>query len=109
MGSKNACALEFACILGRNIKCSVIIIIIIKRTTTLKISTPGGLLQSAKTLRLKKYPKIRLEAQFSTSLKKKIVEPIEKSEPLKRLELTMCRFTGNRSTTKLYPLTRNQA
>jgi len=29
MGSKNACALEFACILGRNIKCSVIIIIII--------------------------------------------------------------------------------
>jgi len=29
MGSKYACALEFACILGRNIKCSVIIIIII--------------------------------------------------------------------------------
>jgi len=28
MGSKNAYALEFACILGRNIKCSVIIIII---------------------------------------------------------------------------------
>jgi len=28
MGSKNECALEFACILGRNIKCSVIIIII---------------------------------------------------------------------------------
>jgi len=27
MGSKNACTLEFACILGRNIKCSVIIII----------------------------------------------------------------------------------
>jgi len=26
MGSKNACALELACILGRNIKCSVIII-----------------------------------------------------------------------------------
>jgi len=29
MGSKNGCALEFACILGLNIKCSVIIIIII--------------------------------------------------------------------------------
>jgi len=29
IGSKNVCALEFACILGRNIKCSVIIIIII--------------------------------------------------------------------------------
>jgi len=29
MGSKNACALEFAFILGRNIKFSVIIIIII--------------------------------------------------------------------------------
>jgi len=29
MGCKNVCALEFACILGRNIKCSVIIIIII--------------------------------------------------------------------------------
>jgi len=28
MSSKNACAREFACILGRNIKCSVIIIII---------------------------------------------------------------------------------
>jgi len=27
MGSKNACALEFACILGLNIKCSAIIII----------------------------------------------------------------------------------
>jgi len=27
MGSKNACALEFACILGHNIKCLVIIII----------------------------------------------------------------------------------
>jgi len=27
MGGKNACALEFACILGRKIKCSVIIII----------------------------------------------------------------------------------
>jgi len=27
MPNKNACALEFACILGRNIKCSVIIII----------------------------------------------------------------------------------
>jgi len=29
MGSKNACALEFACILVRNIKCSIIITIII--------------------------------------------------------------------------------
>jgi len=29
MGSKNVCTLEFACILGRNIKCSIIIIIII--------------------------------------------------------------------------------
>jgi len=29
MGSKNACALVFACISGRNIKCSVIIIIIL--------------------------------------------------------------------------------
>jgi len=29
MGSKNACASEFACILGRNIKYSVITIIII--------------------------------------------------------------------------------
>jgi len=28
MCSKNACTLEFTCILGRNIKCSVIIIII---------------------------------------------------------------------------------
>jgi len=34
MGSKNACALEFACILERNIKCSVIIIIIIIIITT---------------------------------------------------------------------------
>ena len=29
MGSQNACAFEFAIILGRNIKCSVIIVIII--------------------------------------------------------------------------------
>jgi len=34
MGSKNACALEFAWILGRNIKCSVIIIIIINTILT---------------------------------------------------------------------------
>jgi len=32
MGSKNACALEYAYILGRNIKCSVIIIINKHRT-----------------------------------------------------------------------------
>jgi len=28
IGSKNVCTLEFACILGRNIECSAIIIII---------------------------------------------------------------------------------
>jgi len=36
---RNACALEFACILGRNIKCSVIIIII---TYVTYVSRSGG-------------------------------------------------------------------
>jgi len=38
MGSKDACALEFACLLWRNIKYSVIIIIIINEFATIKLS-----------------------------------------------------------------------
>jgi len=40
----------------------------LKRKKTLKSYTPGGLLQSVKMLRLKKYRKTLLEAQFSTPL-----------------------------------------
>jgi len=40
MGSKNVCALEFACILGHNIKWSVIIIIIIIQAAGLANKKP---------------------------------------------------------------------